>query len=98
MNQMTAALNPIKAKHRAMWAMGNYDRVATEVISELGAVLVQAAGINAGTTVLDVAAGSGNASLPAAATGAAVTATDLTPELLEIGRQRAAALGQRLTW
>ena len=25
-------LDPIKTKHRAMWALGNYDNVATEVI------------------------------------------------------------------
>jgi len=48
--------------------------------------------------VLDVAAGSGNVSLPAAAAGAAVTATDLTPELLQIGRGRAEAHGLEITW
>ena len=51
-----------------------------------------------GTTVLDVAAGSGNASLPAAEAGGVVTATDLTPELLEIGRRRAEQQGLHLTW
>jgi len=25
-------LDPIKTKHRAMWALGNYDNVATEVL------------------------------------------------------------------
>jgi SAM-dependent methyltransferase len=43
--------------------------------------------------VLDVAAGSGNAALPAAQTGADVIASDLTPELLDRGRERAAAAG-----
>lgn len=95
---MTTALDPIKAKHRAMWALGDYDRVSTEVIPELGEDLVTAAGITAGERVLDVAAGSGNASLPAARAGAHVTATDLTPELLQIGTDRAAAAGLDLTW
>lgn len=45
-----------------------------------------AAGITSGHRILDVGAGRGNASLPAAATGASVTALDLTPELLEAGR------------
>ncbi len=84
---------PIKAKHRAMWALGDYDRIATEVVGGLGAGLVEAAGVQPGERVLDVAAGSGNASLPAARAGARVVATDLTPELLEIGRQRSAAAG-----
>jgi ubiquinone/menaquinone biosynthesis C-methylase UbiE len=48
--------------------------------------------------VLDVAAGTGNASIPAARTGADVTASDLTPELLEAGRRRADAEGVSLTW
>src|SRR5262249_2006968 len=76
----------LKAKHRAMWALGDYHAVATEIIPALGPVLVEAAGISAGEHVLDVAAGSGNVAIPAAATGAHVIATDLTPELLDPGR------------
>jgi ubiquinone/menaquinone biosynthesis C-methylase UbiE len=48
--------------------------------------------------VLDVAAGSGNASLPAAERGADVIASDLTPELLDVGQRRAAERGLDLTW
>ena len=48
--------------------------------------------------VLDVAAGTGNASIPAAERGARVTASDLTPELLEAGRARAASSGLELEW
>jgi SAM-dependent methyltransferase len=91
-------LDPVKAKHRAMWALGDYDRVATEVVGGLGPALIAAAGIRPGDEVLDVAAGSGNASLPAAAAGARVTATDLTPELLHIGRERAAQQGLDIMW
>jgi hypothetical protein len=58
----------LKAKHRAMWASGNYPAVVTDIISELGPILVQAAGISSGDLVLDVAAGSGNAAIPAART------------------------------
>jgi SAM-dependent methyltransferase len=64
----------------------------------LGPRLVAASGIHAGQRVLDVAAGTGNASLPAALAGAAVTASDLTPELLEAGRVRAEAAGLELDW
>lgn len=91
-------LDPIKTKHRAMWALGNYDAVSTEVIPELGRRLVEAARITPGSRVLDVAAGSGNASLPAARAGAHVVASDITPELLETGRQRAKSEGLDIEW
>ena len=48
--------------------------------------------------VLDVAAGTGNASIPAAKLGAQVTASDLTPELFDAGRRRAEAEGVELEW
>ncbi len=81
-----------------MWALGDYPAVATEIIAELGPTLVAAAGIGPGTQVVDVAAGSGNASIPAALAGATVVATDLCPELLEVGRAAAEKAGATLTW
>ena len=83
----------LKAKHRALWASGDYAAVAAELIPELGPELVRAGGVKAGDRVLDVAAGSGNAAIPAAATGAIVTASDLTPELFDEGRRIAAERG-----
>ena len=88
----------LKAKHRALWALGDYPAVAEEVIPDLGPALVEACGVQAGQRVLDVAAGSGNASLPAARRGAQVVASDLTPELLERGRATAVAEGLDLEW
>jgi SAM-dependent methyltransferase len=88
----------LKAKHRAMWALGNYPAVATEVIAELGSVLVEAAEVTAADRVLDVAAGSGNVAIPAAQTGARVVASDLTPELLEVGRRLSEQAGVEVTW
>jgi ubiquinone/menaquinone biosynthesis C-methylase UbiE len=88
----------LKARHRAMWALGDYPTVASEVIPELGPVLVTATGVRRGDRVLDVAAGSGNAAVPAALTGAAVVASDLTPELFTAGRAFAAAHGVDVTW
>ncbi|MGW0658233.1 class I SAM-dependent methyltransferase [Streptodolium elevatio] len=88
----------LKAKHRAMWALGDYPAVATEVIAELGPELAAAAGAAPGIRVLDVAAGSGNAATAAALAGAEVVASDLTPELLEVGRSQAEAAGAKLEW
>ena len=59
----------------------------------LGPRLAEAAGARPGVRVLDVAAGTGNASIPAARAGADVTASDLTPELLDAGRATAEAEG-----
>ncbi len=88
----------LKAKHRALWASGDYPAVAAELIPALGPELVAAAGIRTGQLVLDVGAGSGNVAIPAAAAGAAVTASDLTPELFDAGRRIAAARGVELEW
>jgi SAM-dependent methyltransferase len=88
----------VKAKHRALWASGDYPAVAAELIPSLGPALVTACGVRAGQRVLDVGAGSGNAAIPAAATGATVIASDLTPELFEPGRKIAADRGVELTW
>lgn len=88
----------LKAKHRAMWALGDYPAVATEVIPELGPILVEACGVRSGDRVLDIAAGSGNAAIPAAAAGASVVASDLTPELFDTGRAEAQRRGVELEW
>ncbi|MGK5697674.1 class I SAM-dependent methyltransferase [Streptomyces sp. URMC 128] len=88
----------LKAKHRAMWAQGDYPSLAAEVIPALGAVLVEACGVRSGQRVLDVGAGSGNAAIPAALAGADVVASDLTPELFEAGRRAAGKQGVELSW
>jgi SAM-dependent methyltransferase len=88
----------LKARHRAMWASGDYPSMVETFLLPLGPRLVEACGIEAGMKVLDVAAGTGNASIPAAERGARVTASDLTPELLEAGRPLAEAKGLDLEW
>src|SRR5436190_6690453 len=86
----------LKARHRAMWASGDYASMVETFLLPLGPRLVEACGIGAGMRVLDVAAGTGNAAIPAAQLGAEVTASDLTPELLDAGRKRAEAAGAEL--
>src|SRR3954453_8847450 len=87
-----------KTRHGAIWASGDYASMVETFLLPLGPRLVEASGIGPGARVLDVAAGTGNASLPAAERGAQVTASDLTPELLEAGRLRAQDAGLELEW
>lgn len=86
------------ASHRTMWALGDYALIAEEVMAPLGPILVAAMDIGPGVRVLDVAAGSGNISLPAAKTGATVVSTDLTPELLLRCQARATEQGLTLDY
>jgi SAM-dependent methyltransferase len=101
---MTASAGAIEAdrmlkdKHRAMWALGDYPALAADIIPGLGQILVTACGVRASDRVLDVAAGAGNAAVPAARTGAHVVASDLTPELLAAGERQAARQGIELEW
>lgn len=90
-------LSAIKQQARATWAAGDFDAVA-DFIWEAGGVAAEAAGCGPSDRVLDVAAGSGNAAIQAAQRGAAVVASDLTPELFVPGRRRAAAAGVELEW
>lgn len=95
---VTVGDTELKARHRKMWASGDYPRMVETFLLPLGPRLVEACEVRAGQRVLDVAAGTGNASLPAAERGASVTASDLTPELLAEGRRRAEAAGLELEW
>jgi len=94
----TAADTELKARHRKMWASGDYPSMVETFLLPLGPRLVEACDIGEGMRVLDVAAGTGNAAIRAAERGATVTASDLTPELLEAGRRRAEADGLELEW
>jgi ubiquinone/menaquinone biosynthesis C-methylase UbiE len=99
MTDTPAADDPdLKARHRAMWAAGDFPKVAAQTVAEVGPALVAAAGVGPGQRVLDVAAGSGNTAIPAARAGADVVASDLTPELFDAGRADAAAAGVELEW
>ena len=61
-------LAALKAGHRRTWAAGDYGLVA-EMILEAGKSIVAHTGIAAGDRVLDVACGTGNATIPAALRG-----------------------------
>ncbi len=97
-NASTAKTTPtpdyeaIKARQRATWATGDYGRIGV-TLQIVGEELCESVRVTAADRVLDVAAGSGNASLAAARRFADVTSTDYVPELLEQGRRRAEADG-----
>jgi SAM-dependent methyltransferase len=90
-------MEEFKERQRAMWAAGDYAPLA-EHISGAGEIAVGRAGVRRGMHVLDVACGTGTAALPAARVGAHVTGLDLTPQLLEAGRAKAAEQGLEVEW
>jgi SAM-dependent methyltransferase len=94
----TSAIDQLKAAHRATWDSGDYTDVADRFVIPVGRAALDAADLAPGTEVLDVAAGSGNPAIPAAQAGARVTALDLAPSLVEIGRRRAREAGVEIDW
>ena len=88
----------VRAAVRAMWALGDYNRFATDLDSQLGRDLVEACEIGAGQRVLDVAAGTGNVAIRAAEAGADVVASDITVENMKAGEREASERGVVLEW
>jgi ubiquinone/menaquinone biosynthesis C-methylase UbiE len=95
----SAALNPavaqpdlaaVKQRQHGAWSSGDYAIVGT-TLQIVGEQLCEALDLRAGSKVLDVAAGNGNATLAAARRWCDVTSTDYVPALLKRGRERAAA-------
>jgi ubiquinone/menaquinone biosynthesis C-methylase UbiE len=95
--QTPAAAPSLKARQQAMWASGDFAVIGT-TLQIVGEQLCESADFPAGSEVLDVAAGNGNATLAAARRFARVTSTDYVPALLERGRARAAAEGLDVTF
>jgi SAM-dependent methyltransferase len=87
----------IKQGQRTMWASGNYPEVARRIES-VAELLAERAGAGPGVRMLDVATGSGNVAIAGARDGAEVTGLDLTPELLEAARGRAADAGLEVSF
>jgi len=89
-NTMAQDLRTLKARQQVAWSAGDYALVGT-TLQIVGEELCEALDLRAGSRVLDVAAGNGNASLAAARRWCDVVATDYVPALLERARERAAA-------
>ncbi len=81
-----------------LWSSGDYPQIAAR-FEPIAADLLAALGAElAGRRLLDLAAGTGNVALAAATRGAIVTATDITPRMVQLGRARTAAAGLEVTW
>jgi SAM-dependent methyltransferase len=74
---------------KEMWDAGNFAAVAERIL-EAGELVVDRAGVEPGMDLLDAACGTGNATIPAARSGARTTGLDFAPGLLDIARERAA--------
>lgn len=86
------SLEAVKERQQLGWQAGDYPRIGVtlQIISEL---LVEAADVRAGESVLDVACGQGNAAIAAARRFAEATGVDYAPNLLAQARERARAEG-----
>jgi ubiquinone/menaquinone biosynthesis C-methylase UbiE len=93
--QANIDLSAVKTRQQAAWSTGNYAVVGT-TLQLVGESLCEALDLRAGSRVLDVAAGNGNATLAAARRWCDVTSTDYVASLLESGRARAQAEGHAI--
>jgi 2-polyprenyl-3-methyl-5-hydroxy-6-metoxy-1,4-benzoquinol methylase len=93
-----ALADELRQRARATWAAGDWD-CFSRVVAPVGAVVLDRVGVEPGQDLLDVGTGSGGTiAIPAAQRGARVVGLDVTPELLEHARRRAAEAGVEVEW
>jgi SAM-dependent methyltransferase len=93
-----ALADELRQRARATWAAGDWDGFA-RLVTPVGALVVDRIGIEPGQDLIDVGTGTGgNVAIPAALRGANVTGLDVTPELFEHARRRAAEAGVEVEW
>ena len=94
---MSEVSDTFRARARATWASGNWDGFA-ELLRPVGALVLDRIGLVPGLTLLDVGTGSGgNVAIPAAQRGVEVVGADVTPELFDHARRRAAQCRSRIS-
>lgn len=90
---------PARRKNAAQRAWGEGDpRPLLARLEPAAGHLLEACRVGPGQRLLDVAAGDGNLALTAVRAGAEVAAVDLSPVLVERGRERAGASGGEVEW
>lgn len=82
---------------RELWGLADYGALA-ERLAPAAAALVSTADVAAASRVLDLAAGTGTVALLAAEQGARVTACDISPRMVELGRDATTAAGLAIDW
>ena len=88
----------LRQRARATWAAGNWDGFS-RLVTPVGTAVLDRIGVESGQDLLDVGTGTGgNVAIPAALRGARVVGLDITPELLEHARRRAADAGVEVEW
>lgn len=90
-------MDDIKERSRQVWSLGDYEP-ASRQLEPAAEALIEALQVGPDSVVLDVAAGHGNCAIAAARRGAAVTATDWSPTMIERGSARTRATGLDVTW
>lgn len=90
LNLVGVDLKAVKTRQQAMWASGDFALIGN-TLQIVGETLCEAADLDAGAKVLDVACGNGNAALAAAHRFCHVVGVDYVPALLARGRERASA-------
>ena len=86
----------MKDSIRAPWIAGDFGAIAREMGAPEAESFVARMLLEPGARVLDIACGTGNATIPLARRGAIVTGLDMMPHLLEEARARAAREGLRI--
>lgn len=82
---------------REMWEGADYPAIA-ECLRPAAREVATSAGRGAGRQALDLATGTGSVALELAQAGWQVTAIDLAPRLMSIGRRHAATTGLSVEW
>ncbi len=90
-------VRPVKDVQKLVWSLGDYREIARQA-EPTAVAMVEACGVGPRMQVLDVAAGTGNVAVAAARRGARVVASDLTPKMLQWGRERSAAEDLAIEW
>lgn len=82
----------LKQRQAAVWSKGRFEDVAV-TLADMHTAIVEAVGPRPGQRWLDLACGAGAVAELAAGGGATVTGIDISPRLIEVAKERAAAGG-----